>query len=124
MVYDGDTKIASYSYPAGWFGGEAAFAPRAGATMREDDGYLVTFVAEEATGVSELYVFDVGPGLGRPGRAAADPAAGSDRLPHRMGRGERDLVADRRFRRLLLDLPRLDSRLNTAQSRVPCLARR
>jgi carotenoid cleavage dioxygenase len=26
--------------------------------MREDDGYLVTFVAEEATGASEAYVFD------------------------------------------------------------------
>ena len=45
------------SYPAGWFGGETVFAPRSGSTA-EDDGYLITFVAEEATGDSELYVLD------------------------------------------------------------------
>ncbi|MET0805020.1 MAG: carotenoid oxygenase family protein, partial [Acidimicrobiales bacterium] len=32
-------------------------APRAGST-EEDDGYLITFVAEEATGASELQVLD------------------------------------------------------------------
>ncbi len=47
----------SYAYPAGWFGGEVVFAPRTG-SRAEDDGYLVTFVAEEATGVAEVYVFD------------------------------------------------------------------
>src|SRR5512134_2353503 len=35
----------------------AAFAPRIG-SQAEDDGYLVTFVAEEATGASEVYLFD------------------------------------------------------------------
>lgn len=58
MTYDGDALAAQYEYPAGWFGGEAAFAPRTGGSSAEDDGYLCTFVAEEATGVSELYVFD------------------------------------------------------------------
>lgn len=58
MVYDADTVRESYTYPAGWFGGELAFAPRVGGSAREDDGYLLTFVAEEATGSSELYVFD------------------------------------------------------------------
>lgn len=58
MRYDHDSVTASYTYPAGWYGGEAAFAPRVGASEREDDGYLTTFVAEEATGESELYVFD------------------------------------------------------------------
>ncbi|MGH2784862.1 MAG: carotenoid oxygenase family protein [Actinomycetota bacterium] len=58
MVYDGDVVREQYSYPNGWYGGEVTFAPRTGATKREDDGYLVTFVAEEATGSSEAYVFD------------------------------------------------------------------
>ena len=58
MVYDGDVVAQEYTYPAGWYGGEVTFAPRTGASMREDDGYLVTFVAEEATGNSEAYVFD------------------------------------------------------------------
>jgi carotenoid cleavage dioxygenase len=58
MVYDGDAIVQQYSYPAGWFGGEAAFGARTGASKRDDDGYLCTFVAEEATGNSELYVFD------------------------------------------------------------------
>ena len=46
-----------HAYPQGWFGGEASFVPREGAT-EEDDGYLLTFVAEERTGASELYVID------------------------------------------------------------------
>ncbi|HEY2515215.1 MAG TPA: carotenoid oxygenase family protein [Polyangiaceae bacterium] len=48
---------ATHRYPKGWFGGETAFCPRAGSTG-EDDGYLCTFVNEEATGASELYVLD------------------------------------------------------------------
>ncbi len=71
MVYDDDTIVQEYSYPAGWFGGEVTFAARTGASMREDDGYLVTFVAEEATGASEAYVFDAS-------RVAGGPVA---RLP-------------------------------------------
>jgi carotenoid cleavage dioxygenase-like enzyme len=58
MVFDGEAKRDEYAYPAGWYGGELAFAPRVGASAREDDGYLMTFVAEERTGRSECYVFD------------------------------------------------------------------
>lgn len=47
------------------FGGEASFAPRDGATA-EDDGYLMTFVYDEETDGSELWIvdarqFDAGP---------------------------------------------------------------
>jgi len=57
VKYDTDSGVRwSYAYPPGWFGGEVAFAPRIGSGA-EDDGYLVTFVAE-ATGASEVYLFD------------------------------------------------------------------
>lgn len=39
------------------FGGEASFAPRDGATA-EDDGYLMTFVYDEPTDSSELWIVD------------------------------------------------------------------
>jgi carotenoid cleavage dioxygenase-like enzyme len=55
--YGGGCAAETLEYPAGWFGGETVFAPRSG-SMAEDDGYLITFVAEEATGDSELYVLD------------------------------------------------------------------
>ena len=51
-----DTFVA-HEWPAGWYGGETVFCPRDGATA-EGDGYLVTFVVEEATGVSELHILD------------------------------------------------------------------
>ena len=54
---DDGCSTRTYRYPRGWFGGETVFAPRSGSTA-EDDGYLLTFVAEEATGASELYVLD------------------------------------------------------------------
>jgi carotenoid cleavage dioxygenase len=54
---DDGCSTRTYRYPSGWFGGETVFAPRSGSTA-EDDGYLLTFVAEEATGASELYVLD------------------------------------------------------------------
>jgi carotenoid cleavage dioxygenase len=64
MRFDGlvkyDTESGarwSYAYPAGWSGGEVAFAPRIG-SRAEDDGYLVTFVADETSGASEVYLFD------------------------------------------------------------------
>ncbi|HSW14327.1 MAG TPA: carotenoid oxygenase family protein [Solimonas sp.] len=46
-----------YRYKAGWFGSEAAFAPRV-AAVDEDDGYLTVFVTEAATGRSEVQVLD------------------------------------------------------------------
>lgn len=56
--YDTDTgKRWEHRYPAGWFGGEAVFAPRDGSTA-EDDGYLLSFVIDRATGRSQLYVLD------------------------------------------------------------------
>lgn len=64
LLFDGVVKYdyeagtsAAHSYPAGRFGSEVVFAPRVGASG-EDDGYLVSFVACEATGESEVYVLD------------------------------------------------------------------
>lgn len=58
IKYDLDKDSSEvYEYPAGWHGGETCFAPAIGGSA-EDDGYIVTFVAEEATGRSELYVVD------------------------------------------------------------------
>jgi len=65
LLFDGVIKYdygrgataESYSYPSGWFGGETVFAAREGSDG-EDDGYLVTFVVEEARGTSECQVFD------------------------------------------------------------------
>ncbi len=56
--YDTDRGgSATHRYSKGWYGGEVVFAPRVG-SKEEDDGYLVTFVVEEATGSSELHVID------------------------------------------------------------------
>jgi carotenoid cleavage dioxygenase-like enzyme len=50
-------RSATHVYPTGQFGGEVVFAPRVGSTG-EDDGYLVTFVVDEASGESEAWVLD------------------------------------------------------------------
>jgi carotenoid cleavage dioxygenase-like enzyme len=55
--YADGCSTVTHRYPAGWYGGETVFAPRSGSSA-EDDGYLLTFVAEEATGASELHVLD------------------------------------------------------------------
>jgi len=58
LKYDAERGTSrAHVYPKGWYGGEAVFAPRVGSSA-EDDGYLLTFVANEATGESELYVID------------------------------------------------------------------
>jgi len=58
IKYDVQTGAAiARDYPRGWVGGEVSFVPRAGATV-EDDGYLITFVAEESSGAAELHVLD------------------------------------------------------------------
>lgn len=79
IKYDTDSgRSWTHAYPKGWYGGETVFAPRVGST-REDDGYLVTFVVEEATGVSEVHVID-----------AADVTAGPRarvRIPQRVPTG-------------------------------------
>lgn len=66
LLFDGIVKydlltgaVDELDYPAGWYGGEPSFAAAIGGTD-EDDGYLLTFAAEEATGSSELYVIDAG----------------------------------------------------------------
>lgn len=58
IKYDHDTGASSrYMFPAGTFCGETTFAPRQGATS-EDDGYVLTYTIEAATGRSELAIFD------------------------------------------------------------------
>lgn len=58
VKYDLDTlATTTHVFPKGCFGGEASFAPRVGSTS-EDDGYLLTFVTDETTQASELYVLD------------------------------------------------------------------
>jgi carotenoid cleavage dioxygenase len=58
IKYDADTgKQVTHEYPKGSFGGETPFAPRLGAKS-EDDGYLLTFVADEQSGTSEMHVLD------------------------------------------------------------------
>ncbi|HEY9667994.1 MAG TPA: carotenoid oxygenase family protein, partial [Coleofasciculaceae cyanobacterium] len=47
----------THEFGEGRYGGEAVFAPRPGATT-EDDGWLMTFVHDEASGASELVVVD------------------------------------------------------------------
>jgi carotenoid cleavage dioxygenase len=73
----GATEV--HVYPQGWYGGEASFAPRAGGSGAEDEGYLVTFVQEEATGRSELYVIDAAD--------MAAPAVARVRIPQRVPTG-------------------------------------
>ena len=46
-----------YMLPPGVFASEAPFAPRVGA-VDEDDGYLVSFLINEATGTSECVLID------------------------------------------------------------------
>jgi carotenoid cleavage dioxygenase-like enzyme len=85
LMFDGVIKYdlerrssAAHTYPAGWFGGETAFCPRVGSTA-EDDGYLCTFVADEATGASELYVLDA--------RNVSDAPLARIRIPQRVPTG-------------------------------------
>jgi carotenoid cleavage dioxygenase-like enzyme len=58
IKYDTDTgRSTKHEYPKGRFGGETVFAPRLG-SKGEDDGYLLTFVADEETGESDLTILD------------------------------------------------------------------
>ncbi len=50
-------ETISHAWPEGWYGCETPFCPKQGATD-EAEGYLVAFVAEEATGRSEVHVLD------------------------------------------------------------------
>jgi carotenoid cleavage dioxygenase-like enzyme len=56
--YDLETGNAqTYMYEPGMFGSEPAFAPRINAKS-EDDGYVVVFVTNENSGVSETQIID------------------------------------------------------------------
>lgn len=64
LLFDGFTKYDTasgastfHAFPEGRFGGEVVFAPRVG-SRGEDDGYLLTFIADEATGASEMLILD------------------------------------------------------------------
>ncbi|WP_206602858.1 carotenoid oxygenase family protein [Leptolyngbya ohadii] len=48
-------SVQTHSFGAGRYGGEGVFVPRPGATA-EDDGWLITFVYDEAGGKSELVI--------------------------------------------------------------------
>jgi carotenoid cleavage dioxygenase len=74
MKYDLETgRRHLHRYPADTFGGEVCFAPRRGAEA-EDDGYLLTFLAHEATGASELLVLDARDVTGEPVARVRIPA--------------------------------------------------
>ena len=69
-----------YLFGAGGTSNEAPFAPRAGA-RDEDDGYVVTFVADaNAANSSEVVILDAKNFAAGPSRGA-DSAACSGRLP-------------------------------------------
>lgn len=61
--YDFETgQSLTYNYPKGCYGGELVFCAREGSEGARDiddaDGYLMTYVVNEATGRSELQIFD------------------------------------------------------------------
>jgi carotenoid cleavage dioxygenase len=53
-------RTTSYSCPPGLYCGETTFAPRAGAaaTAAEDDGYIVSFVCDQAGEQAQLFILD------------------------------------------------------------------
>lgn len=68
LKYDFETNGSSaHDLGAGRLGGEPVFVPAAGATA-EDDGYLLSFVFDEASQKSELVIVDAG-------NMAAEPVA-------------------------------------------------
>ena len=59
VKYDLDTGSETvHAFPAGHFGGEPVFAATGDAAGAEDEGFLLTFVTDEAAGTSELVVLD------------------------------------------------------------------
>jgi carotenoid cleavage dioxygenase len=79
LKYDLTTGAAErHGFAPGWYGSEPAFAPRIGA-RGEDDGYVITFVTEEASGRSEALVIDA--------RNFTAPPLARVRLPQRVPAG-------------------------------------
>jgi carotenoid cleavage dioxygenase len=68
----------AHEFPKGVYGSEPAFAPREGATA-EDDGYVITFVADIASGASEALVIGA--------RNFAAPPIARVKLPARVPAG-------------------------------------
>ena len=60
------------------YGSEAPFAPRVGAT-EEDDGYLLSFITDEAKGTSECVIIDA--------RKVAERPVCRIALPHKISSG-------------------------------------
>ncbi len=59
LKYDTGTGASeTHAYGDGRYGGETVFAPRVGAGAADDDGYVLTFVTDAATGDSEVIVVD------------------------------------------------------------------
>ena len=69
MAFDGVIKVdletqqsVTHLWPEGWYGGEVSFAPRnpqaAPGTDTEDDGYLLSFIADESGEHAEMWVLD------------------------------------------------------------------
>ena len=66
IKYDQDTGGSEHrSYPSGWLGGEAVFAPRPGAS-EEDDGWVLTALTHPDEDHSELWVLNGQDFLGEP----------------------------------------------------------
>jgi carotenoid cleavage dioxygenase-like enzyme len=79
VKYDTDHGASqTHAWPEGWHGGETVFAPRS-EQGKEDDGWLLTFVVNEASGESELHVLDAQ-------HMAAEPVA-RVRIPRRVPTG-------------------------------------
>lgn len=79
LKYDLSTGSAlAHEFPKGVYGSEPAFAPREGG-RDEDDGYVVTFVADAVSGASEAHVIDA--------RNFSKPPVARLRLPQRVPAG-------------------------------------
>ena len=79
-----------YMLPPGVYASEAPFAPRVGATA-EDDGYLVSFLINEAAGTSECVLIDA--------RKLADGPVCRIALPHKISSGTHAVWAPREMLR-------------------------
>ncbi len=71
-------EVGRWQWPEGVYASEAPMAPRAGGTA-EDDGWVVTFVADTVQDTSECWVFDA--------RRIADGPVARVRLPARICSG-------------------------------------
>lgn len=79
LKFDLDSQhVQMYSFGTGRYGGEGVFVPRPGATV-EDDGWLMTFVHDEAQDTSELVIVST--------QTMTDEAIARIRMPQRVPYG-------------------------------------